>query len=151
MQYLSFSISITIISWIIGMILHALIKSKPYYTDLSNLNFIESKRLNKAIGLGVFKWIVKNTFFKYFNQKIKLERRIQVDELYELRKEMSISDISHLLGFAVVTVFALVKFIYGNYSFGLVMMAVNIVLNLYPSLLQQENKRRIDKLIRIYS
>ncbi len=133
------------------MILHALIKSKPYYTDLSNLNFIESKRLNKAIGLGVFKWIVKNTFFKYFNQKIKLERRIQVDELYELRKEMSISDISHLLGFAVVTVFALVKFIYGNYSFGLVMMAVNIVLNLYPSLLQQENKRRIDKLIRIYS
>ena len=133
------------------MILHALIKSKPYYTDLSNLNFIKSKRLNKAIGLGVFKWIVKNTFFKYFNQKIKLERRIQVDELYELRKEMSISDISHLLGFAVVTVFALVKFIYGNYSFGLVMMAVNIVLNLYPSLLQQENKRRIDKLIRIYS
>ena len=133
------------------MILHALIKSQPYYTDLSNLNFIKSKRLNKAIGLGVFKWIVKNTFFKYFNQKIKLERRIQVDELYELRKEMSISDISHLLGFAVVTLFALVKFIYGNYSFGLVMMAVNIVLNLYPSLLQQENKRRIDKLIRIYS
>lgn len=133
------------------MILHALIKSQPYYTDLSNLNFIKSKRLNKAIGLGVFKWIVKNTFFKYFNQKIKLERRIQVDELYELRKEMSISDISHLLGFAVVTLFAFAKFIYGNYSFGLVMMAVNIVLNLYPSLLQQENKRRIDKLIRIYS
>lgn len=133
------------------MILHALIKSQPYYTDLSNLNFIKSKRLNKAIGLGVFKWIVKNTFFKYFNQKIKLERRIQVDELYELRKEMSISDISHLLGFTVVTLFAFVKFIYGNYSFGLVMMAVNIVLNLYPSLLQQENKRRIDKLIRIYS
>jgi len=151
MQYLSFSISITIISWIVGMILNALIKNKSYYVNLSNLNFIRSEALTKTIGLGIFKWIVKNTFFKYFNQKLKLKNKIEISELNELRKEMTISEISHLIGFGFVTIFALVKFINGNYLFGFIITIVNILLNLYPSLLQQENKRRIDRLIKIFS
>ena len=148
MQYLIFSVSITIISWIIGMILNSLIKNKPYYINLSNLNFIENKTLNKNIGLGVFKWIVKNTFFKYFNQKLKLKNKVETIELNELWKEMTTSEIDHLIGFGFVTIFALVKLINGFYIFGLVIMIVNILLNLYPSLLQQENKRRIDIFIR---
>ncbi len=135
----------------IGMILNGLIKNKSYYINLSNLNFIKSETLNKKLGLGVFKWIVKNTFFKYFNQKLKLKNKIEITELNGFRKEMTISEISHLIGFGFVTIFALVKVIHGNYLFGLIMMIVNIVLNLYPSLLQQENKRRIDKLIKRYS
>ncbi len=135
----------------IGMILNGLIKNKSYYINLSNLNFIKSETLNKKLGLGVFKWIVKNTFFKYFNQKLKLKNKIEITELNGFRKEMTISEISHLIGFGFVTIFALVKVINGNYLFGLIMMIVNIVLNLYPSLLQQENKRRIDKLIKRYS
>ena len=151
MQYLVFSFSITIISWMIGMIFNELIKNKSYYINLSNLNFIKSESLNKRLGLGIFKWIVKNTFFKYFNQKLKLKNKIGMTELNGFRKEMTFSEISHLIGFGFVTIFALVKFINGNYLFGLIMMLVNIVLNLYPSLLQQENKRRIDKLIKRYS
>lgn len=148
MQYLSFSISITIISWMVGMILDSLIKNKSYYVNLSNLNFIKSKTLNKRIGLGIFKWVVKNTVFKYFNQKLKLKNKVDITELNELRKEMTFSEIDHLIGFGFVTIFALVKFINGFYLFGLIMMMVNILLNLYPSLLQQENKRRIDKFIK---
>ena len=151
MQYFVFSISIAFISWMIGMILNALIKNKSYYVNLSNLNFIKSENLTKILGLGFFKWIVKNTFFKYFNQKLKLKNKIEISELSELRKEMTFSEISHLIGFGFVTIFVLVKFINGNYLFGLIMMIVNMLLNLYPSLLQQENKRRIDKLIKKYS
>ena len=151
MQYFVFSISIAFISWMIGMILNALIKNKSYYVNLSNLNFIKSDNLTKILGLGFFKWIVKNTFFKYFNQKLKLKNKIKISELSELRKEMTFSEISHLIGFGFVTIFVLVKLINGNYLFGLIMMIVNMLLNLYPSLLQQENKRRIDKLIKKYS
>ncbi|WP_111710110.1 glycosyl-4,4'-diaponeurosporenoate acyltransferase CrtO family protein [Lutibacter citreus] len=151
MQYLKFSISISIISWIVGMIIHELIKNKPFYSNLSNLNFIKSKNLNKIIGIGFFKWIVKNTFFKYFNQKLKLKNKIELTKLNELRKEMTISEISHLIGFLFVTIFAVVKIINANYLFGLVIMIANILLNLYPSLLQQENKRRIDRIIKIFS
>ena len=150
-KYLSFSISITIISWMVGMIISGILSKKKYYKNLSNLNLIESKILNKRIGLGRFKWIVKNTFFKFFNQKLKLKNKIEMTDLYGLRKEMTFTEISHLIGFGFVTIFAFVKIINGDYLFGLIFMIVNVLLNLYPLLLQQENKRRIDKLIKNHS
>lgn len=151
LQYLKFSISITIISWMVGMIINAILNNKEFYKNLSNLNFIKSKILNKNIGLGIFKWVVKNTFFKFFNQSLKLRKKIEMSDLYELRKQMTTAEMNHLIGFVFVTLFALVKIIKGYYLFGLIFMIVNAILNLYPSLLQQENKRRIDKLIKKYS
>ncbi len=146
MKYLTFGISISVISWIIGMILNSILVKTEYYKRISNLNFIESKTLNKNIGIEYFKWVVKNTFFKFFNQKIKLENK--KTELTEVRREMTIAEISHLIGFIFVAFVVIYKSISHNYLFGLTIMAVNILMNLYPSLLQQENKRRIDKLIK---
>ncbi len=116
-----------------------------YYKKLSNLNLIKSKTLNKNIGTKYFKWIVKNTFFKFFNQKIKIENRNT--DLTVIRNEMTFSEISHLIGFIFVLIFAVFKSISVGLLFGLSMIIPNILMNLYPSLLQQENKRRIDKLI----
>ncbi len=146
MKYIIFSISIAFISWMAGMILNTGIKNKYFYENLSNLNFIKNKNLNKIIGLGYFKWVVKNTFFKFFNQKIKLKNK--KIELSEIRKEMTIAEVSHLIGFIFVTIVALYKSIPNNYLLGLTIMIFNILMNLYPSLLQQENKRRIDKLMK---
>ena len=74
-KYLTFGVSISFISWIVGMILNSILMKTEYYKNLSNLNFIASKTLNKNIGIEHFKWIVKNTFFKFFNQKIKLKNK----------------------------------------------------------------------------
>ena len=145
-KYLTFGISISFISWLVGMILNSILIKTEYYKKLSNLNFITSNSLNKTIGIKYFKWMVKNSFFKFFNQKIKLKNK--KTELTEIRKEMTIAEISHLIGFVFVTFFAIYKSITHNYLFGLTIMVVNILMNLYPSLLQQENKRRIDKLIK---
>lgn len=128
-----------------GMILNSILMKTVYYDKLSNLNFIRSKDLYNKIGLKPFKWIVKNTFFKFFNQKIKVEN--QNDDLNEIRKEMTFSEISHLIGFTFVTIFAFYKIFSVGLIFGLTMMIPNTLMNLYPSLLQQQNKRRIDSLI----
>lgn len=145
--YLKFSISIAFISWIVGMIMNAVLMKTTFYSkNLSNFNFIKSEYLNKCIGLGPFKWIVKNTFFKFFNQKLKLKKKIELTDLNYLRTEMTTAEISHLIGFVFVSIFAAVKFFNFNFLFGLIIMIVNVLMNLYPSLLQQENKRRIDKL-----
>ena len=147
-KYLSFSISIAVISWIVGMTINAILRKTEFYKNkLSSLNFLKSEKMNKTIGIGLFKWIVKNTFLKFFNQKLKLKNKIEKTDLSKLRKEMTISEIDHLVGFAFVTIFALVKFYNLKYLFGSTIMTFNVLLNLYPSLLQQENKRRIDKLI----
>ena len=148
-KYLSFSIAIAFISFIVGMTLNAIVKRTDAYNNkLSNLNFVKSEKLNGWIGVGFVKWIVKNTPFKYFNQKLKLSNKIEKSDLLILRKEMTSSEIDHLIGFAFVTIFALVKFYKTELVFGLTILIVNVLMNLYPSLLQQQNKRRIDKLIK---
>ena len=115
-----------------------------YYKKLSNLNFIPGKTLNKRIGIEYVKWIVKNTFFRFFNQQIKVQNKNT--DLVEIRKEMTLAEVSHLIGFVFVAVVALYKSVSQGPLFGLFIMVVNVFMNLYPSLLQQENKRRIDRL-----
>ncbi|WP_438709978.1 hypothetical protein ACSTS3_11265 [Aquimarina muelleri] len=149
-KYLTYSISITFISWMVGMIVNAFLSKKESYKKLSNLNLIKSETINKRIGLKAFKWIVKNTFFKYFNPKLKFKKKVEITDLNEIRKEMTFAEISHFIGFGFVTFFVVAKLIKGNIVFGLIFMIVNVVMNLYPSLLQQENKRRIDRLIKNY-
>ncbi|KQM78048.1 hypothetical protein ASE74_15155 [Pedobacter sp. Leaf216] len=149
-KYLTFSFSISVISWIIGMVVNAiLIKTTYYNQNLTNLNFLKNERVNSYIGIGIFKWIIIHSFFKYFNPKLSMKKKIQPSELPNLRHEMTIAEISHLIGFAFVTAFAIVKIVKGQYLFALIIMIVNILLNLYPTLLQQQNKRRIDKYNRI--
>lgn len=147
-KHLSFAISIAFISWIVGMLLNAFLRKTEFYTkNLTHLNFVKDERLNKFIGLGIFKWIVKNTFFKFFNQKLKIQKRIEKSDLVKLREEMTISEIDHLVAFIFVTCFAMVSFYNFKFIAGGMMMLVNVLMNLYPSLLQQENKRRIDQFL----
>lgn len=143
---LIFGISMSVFSWIIGMVMNILLMKTKYYKRMSNFNFILNEKLNEIIGIKYFKWIVKNTFFKFFNQQLKVENR--KTDLTELRNQMTISEISHLIGFVFVAIFAVYKCFSVNIVFGLTMMIGNTLLNLYPSLLQQENKRRIDKLFK---
>ncbi len=151
-NYLIFSISMGFISFMVGMILNAFLRKTVFYKNhLSNLNFIKNNKVNTIIGIDVFKWMMKNTFLKFFNQKLKLKNKVEQVDLYKLREEMTISEIDHLIGFLFVTIFALIKSYKVNLTFGLIIMIVNTLMNLYPSLLQQVNKRRIDQLLKKYN
>lgn len=143
--YIIFGISLSVISWTVGIVLNSVLVKTKYYDKISNLNFIPSSTLNKKIGLKQFKWVVKNTPFKFFNQSIKLKNH--TTDLIHIRNEMTIAETSHLIGFAFVTFFAFYKGLSHSFLFGFTIMIANTLMNLYPSLLQQENKRRIDKLI----
>lgn len=147
-KHLSFGISIAFISWIVGMLINASLRKTEFHAkNLTHLNFIKNENLNKFIGLGLFKWVAKNTFFKFFNQKLKIKKRIEKTDLVKLREEMTIAEIDHLVGFVFVTCFAIVSFYNFKFIAGSMMMLVNVLMNLYPSLLQQENKRRIDQFL----
>jgi hypothetical protein len=149
-KYLTFGFAISFISWIVGMIVNAALIKTPYYNQkLSNFNFLSNENLNKYIGIEIFKWLIIHSIFKYFNPKLSLKKKINVSELADLRNEMTIAEMGHLIGFCFVTVFVLVKLINGNYLFAFIILIVNILMNLYPSLLQQQNKRRIDQYTKI--
>lgn len=143
---LAFGTSLSVVSWMIGIIFNGIFAKTEFYKKLANLNFIENISLNKSIGLNYFKWFIKNTFFKFLNQKIKLERKNT--DLKTLRNEMTLAEISHLVGFIFVSLFAIYYCFKLSIGYGLAIMIPNTFLNLYPSLLQQEHKRKIDKLTR---
>lgn len=140
-----FGISIAVISWLVGIMLHSFFIKTKYYNKVSNLNFIPSKAVNNRIGIPYFKWIIKNTFFKFFNQKIQIQNK--KTDLTHIRNEMTQAEIGHLIAFVFAAIFAIYKSFTVSILFGISMSIANILLNLYPALLQQENKRRIDKLI----
>lgn len=146
-EYLKFGISVSFISWLVGLIGNGLLLKLKFYDKLSNFNFIENAAVKRWFGIKYFQWVVKNTPFKFFNQKIKLKNGKA--DLAEIRREMTIAEIGHLVGFVFVVPFAIYNGIIYSPLFGLTIMAVNVLMNLYPSLLQQENKRRLDRLISI--
>lgn len=151
-NYLTLSISIAFISWLVGLIINPVLKKTTFYNNhLSNLNFIESENLNKIIGLEPFKWIVKNTFLKFFNPNINLKKKIKIniDDLNYLQSEMTSAENGHLIGLVFVGMFTVVFFLNSRFSLGLTITIVNILMNLYPMLLQQENKRRLSRLKKI--
>lgn len=147
-KYLSFSLALIFISFIVGMIVNSFLKKTSFYNNqLSILNFIKSEKTNRWIGVGIVKWIVKNTPLKFFNQTIHLKNRTEKPSLQTLRNAMTSSEIDHLIAFAFVSIFALVKLYNAEFLFSATIMIMNTLMNLYPSLLQQQNKRRIDKLL----
>lgn len=138
------AVAINMGSWLLGLILAGLFRNTGFYRSLSNLNFIKNETVNKLMGIGVCRWIVLNTPFKYLNQKCKLKPKISPAQLSELRNEMTFAEISHWMAFVCVAVYAAVILVLGNVPSALMLMTVNVFLNAYPSLLQQQNKRRID-------
>jgi hypothetical protein len=150
--YLSFSISIAFISFIMGMILTTLSRKSNFYEErLSNLNFVKSETANKLLGVGVIKWIVKNTFFKFLNPALKGEKKMNLSDLREIRNAMRKAEIDHLFAFAFVILFVIYALVTQKYLLAFTLMVVNVFMNLCPSLLQQQNKRRLDILMRRFA
>ncbi len=141
----AFGLSLSIVSWTIGILGGALLLKTSYFEKLSHLNFISSKALNRALGIAQFKWVVKNSFFRFLNQSIKVEGKHT--DLASIRHHMTIAELNHLIGFLFVAAAALYQSFNVSLIFALSMMIPNVILNVYPSLLQQENKRRIDQLL----
>jgi hypothetical protein len=132
------------------MVITALLsKSQFYQKSLSGLSFIKNEKINVMLGLEPFKWLIMHSFFKYFNPKLSIKKRISVNELAEYRAEMTKAELSHCFAFLFMAVFILIKIFNGLFLFAMVMAIINVLMNLYPSLLQQQNKRRIDRYLLI--
>jgi len=145
--YLFNAVTFTFGSWLIGLIVNNAIKSMPFYPLITNFNFIKKESTNRAIGITGFKWMVKHTFFKYFNQKLKFEKRPSISELQNIRNEMVYAEIGHLIAFIFIFIVTIVIVSSGQFVYAVILLICNIIFNLYPSLLQQKNKNRIDRIL----
>ena len=135
-------------SWTMGLIINNVIKNTTFYSKLSNFQFIRNKTINHILGLSIFSWIIKNSFFRVFNQNIQLKKRASYKELKQIRNEMVYAEIGHLIGFLFILVFIFIQIMNNQYTYALLLLGFNIIFNLYPTLLQQYNKKRVDNILR---
>lgn len=144
-QFLVFGASVSVFSWIVSLILIVPLERSAIYQRLQHLNFVPSAAVNRAIGIGAIRWIVRDTPFRFFNPAVRLTGGRA--DLVRLRDVMTRAEVSHLIGFVLVAFVAIYMAIIESGWGGVMIMVANTVLNLYPSLLQQANKRRIDRLL----
>ncbi len=139
------------ISWMIGHASTLLLRGVISISKLPQLNFIGNEKLNKLIGVGICKWVLANSFIKYFNRGLQMPvKKPNASELLELRDAMTYAEIVHLIAFAYVIGRVLMNITRGEYPRVIVsLLAVNNLVNLYPALVQQMNKRRIGRLIQL--
>ena len=72
-----------------------------------------------------------------------------MNNLIELREGMIYAEVVHLIGFAYVIVRIVVNIINDEHHSMIVpLFTMNIIMNFYPVLVQQLNKRRIDRLLK---
>lgn len=142
---LGFGLSLSIVSWMVGIVGGAILLRTSRFPKLSHLNFIPGRAFNKALGIQQFKWILKNSPFRFLNQGIRMGGAGA--DLGLVRHRMTVAEINHLIGFFFVSAAALYQSFNASIVFGVCTMIPNVLLNGYPTLLQQENKRRIDQLL----
>jgi hypothetical protein len=146
--YLSFSILVAVfISGPMGLwLVNKMDKKGILFTTIKNWQLTNQLWIYKLIGLSVFAWFVNETFFKHFNTKIKINRRPNRDDINQLKTEMTIAEICHLIGFVFVLPIQLIGFLlYGFNSLFYFLLILNVIFNLYPVLLQEHNKTRLTK------
>lgn len=148
LRYLPFALSLGFLSWMLGLIVTGLIRNTTFYRrHLTQLNFIRSERLNRLLGIGVVRWAVKNTPLRIFNPKLAIKGRPDREGLVLLRAEMTAAEVGHLVGFVAILPFVAVKFMRDEPAFGLTIFLADVLMNLSPALLQQWNKRRLDRVL----
>ncbi|KOS06109.1 hypothetical protein AM493_08710 [Flavobacterium akiainvivens] len=149
--FVSASISIVFTFAIVGMIVNKAIINKPFYARLTHLNFIKNEKLNKILGVTVLRYIILHSFWKFLNPALKLDKAKGREKLLWLRAEMTNAEISHLIGFALGLMVISASFL-ANYLTGIIvpLFIANTLFHLYPALLQQYNKRRVDLLLARY-
>ncbi len=151
LAYIFASISIVFTSAVIGLLIDTVIRKKQWYTIFENINFISNGFINKVIGVNAFKYILVNSFWAKANPNLLIKEKPGYDSLVRLRKDMTNAEISHLIGFIFVMILITIS-IKTKFHEGIIfpLFIANIIFHIYPVLVQQYNKRRIDKLLRKY-
>lgn len=141
---------IVLSSWGMGAMLTPLVGHKSGVRFFSK-PIIKNEHWNTYLGVNLFQQLVTKTIYGKLNQTIKITNGSYKD-LSIAKNEMIKSELGHFIGFISSQLVFLVIYLFN--SDGLYFLSgtlFNIILNVYPVLLQQKNKIRISSILKNYS
>jgi len=143
-------IALLFASYGIGASITGVIQSRAWFASITNYNWLNDK-WTKYLGVLLLGKIIIATPLRIFNPKLYLKRRPKEKELLQMKKDMDGAEIGHLIGFIVLLILCVVYIFIGkSWKLILGLFLMNIVLNLYLVFLQQYNKRRVNRLLKVY-
>lgn len=136
-------------SYAFGVLGTSLIKLLGIYKWFENHNYIGDE-LTKNLGISRFGWLIRNSFMGKFNPKLKYKGRLNKERLIQLKKDMTFAENNHLIAFILLQIL-IVFLAFKNIEMWQIVSytILNLIFNLYLVFLQQFNKRRIDKILKI--
>lgn len=147
MQLLNNPIAVMFLSFIIGVIADLVLRRMPFYGLISARYLFADSKTYENVGVERFQKFLLATPLRMFNTNIKLPKKRDLQLLKDIRKHIATAEVSHWVGFAVMGVSTVYAWtIYGP-KVGIAFVFFNTVGNLYPCLLQQYNKKRLNQLI----
>jgi len=124
-----------------------MLKSINLYSWFDNHNYI-SDNLTRRLGVLKFGWLIRHSFMGMFNPKLKFSGKLNKEKMIQLRDEMTLAEIGHLLAFVFLQALIFLLAYWNVETWQIVAYTIsNIIFNLYLVFLQQFNKRRIDRIL----
>lgn len=148
---LCISVLIPIYSGLPGLWIAEIIRKKnsSFFYSVKNFELTKNIGFYKFLGLDFFTYIVKNTFFRHCNTKIKITKKPTIDEADKLLNEITISELCHFFGLVFVLLFQITVLILGLYDMLFTSLLFNTIFNIYPILLQERNKLRLRNFLKV--
>ena len=135
------------ISWSIGAITEPLLRRWIDYREVQNY-VLRKSRFYRLIRVTLLRSLIIKAGLNC-NSKLKTIPGRSLKSLMAVRQAMTEAEIGHWIGFAAMLLATFWAFLlHASVMVLLSHMAVNVLGNVYPCLLQQYNRRRLDVLIR---
>ncbi len=147
MQLLDNFILFMFLSFVVGVIVDPILRRTTNYEWLSTRYLFSDSKTYEKIGILWFQKFLKVTPLGSFNGDIKFTHKRDLATLKAIRDQMATAEISHWVGFALMLGLTIVAWFTRGTVVGLGYILFNLLGNVYPSLLQQYNKRRLSRVI----
>lgn len=116
----------------------------PFFYSVKAFTLTRNIKFYHFLAIDVFVYCLKNSFFKHFNNRIRITRAPGIAEINELLNQITVAEICHLFGFGIVLIFQIIAAVYwGSTDVVLYSSLFNLIFNVYPILLQERNKLRL--------
>ncbi len=142
-------VAMLFLSFIAGLIGDALLRRFAFYQSLSRLYLFSDSKIYERLGVLWFRKFLLATPLRLFNNKIFVAQKRDLNKLKEVRAHIATAEGSHWVAFFLMLIAMLPAWWYFGWRIGASYLALNIAGNLYPCLLQQVNKRRLNAVISV--
>jgi hypothetical protein len=135
------------LSFLAGVFADTLLRRMAAYDWLSSRYLFAKPKAYERLGVLWFRRFLLATPLRLINPNIRFAKKTDLESLKKVREHIASAEVGHWVGMVVMLGLMVVAWwLYGT-KVGVGYLVLNVLGNLYPCLLQQYNKRRLEPVI----